>query len=81
MLETKYTSPWFISRQLLQEVVGVTDEVVVSHWTSWKQFWVQRRPEEAAQLAAQLATSDTVILGDVLTTPKVPYGAVLCSHL
>ena len=55
----------------VQEVIGSTAEVVVSHCTSWKQFWVQRRSEEVAQLAAQLDTTDPAVLGSPLTSPQV----------
>ena len=61
----------------VQELVGKSVEGVVTHFLSWKQFWVQPREEEGTRLAALLETEDPGLLGDPLTSAKVTDGSII----
>ncbi len=61
----------------VQELVGKSVEGLITHFISWKQFWVQPREEEGTRLAALLDTEDTGILGDPLISVKVTVGPII----
>ncbi len=61
----------------VQELVGKNVEGVVTHFLSWKQFWVQPREEEGSRLAALLETEDPGLLGDPLISVKVTVGPII----